>query len=88
MQTAKQTLESIQYNDPEYRRRTRIAMQPYLDHFSAQLMHLYNLIPLKCRVTEAGVEQIIDHEWQAIIDKVKKQQEDDLRSLFPEYFRR
>lgn len=87
MQTAKETLESIQYSDPEYRRRTRIAMQPYLDCFSAQLKHLYNLMPLKYRVTEAGVEQIIDPEWQAIIDKVKKQQEDDLHSLFPEYFR-
>lgn len=87
MQTAKKTIEELQFSDPEYRRRTRQAMQPYFDQFSAQLMHLYNLMPLKMRVTEAGVEQIIDPEWQALIDKVKEQQQETLRSLFPGYFR-
>jgi hypothetical protein len=38
------------------------------------------------RVTENGVEDIIEPEWQALIDKVKQQQDATLRDLFPEFY--
>jgi hypothetical protein len=90
METAKQSISEImlqaQRNDPEHMSRTRRAMKPYLDQFSAQLGHIYNIMPRKIRVTENGVEDIIEPEWQALIDKVKQQQDATLRDLFPEFY--
>lgn len=79
-------LLKLKRGDSEYMAQTRRAMQPYLDQFAAQLSHIYAIMPVKILVTKDGVEDIIEPEWQELIDKIVKLQHDSLRQSFPEYF--
>lgn len=81
--------QSILQYDLSYIAHRRKQLQEYLDVFAKQMFHICKAMPspkIKVNLKTGEIESENEAEWESLIDKIQKQQEDFLKKEFPEFY--